>query len=88
MNRNVVKTDYFRLGQMTVICLLTLDNGYEIIGTATKKIINTEDEEEAKGVAYQRALYQVMELEAMPITRTVGVMPIDLPPPIQNHTEK
>ena len=78
MNRNVVKTDYFRLGKMTVICLLTLDNGYEIVGTTTKNIMNTEDEEEAKGIAYQKAFYQLIELEAVPLTRTVGLIPVGL----------
>jgi len=75
MKTTIAKTEYFKLGKMTVLCLITLDNGYEILGTATKTIIAETDEEEARGVAYQRAIYKKIELESIPQTRTVGVMP-------------
>jgi hypothetical protein len=75
MKTAIAKTEYFKLGKMTVLCLITLDNGYEILGTATKTIIAETDEAEARGIAYQRAIYKKMELESIPQTRTIGVMP-------------
>jgi hypothetical protein len=74
MKSEIKKTEYFRLGNRTVLCLLTLENGYEILGSATKTIVNEIDEEEARGMAYQRAIYQHIELESLPETRTVGVI--------------
>ena len=85
MNINVNKADYFKVGQKTIICLLTLDNGYEILGSAINH--TPENEEEAKGIAYQKALYKIKELEAMPYLRTVGLMPVDLPPLVENKSE-
>jgi len=75
MKTTITKTEYFKLGKMTVLCLITLDNGYEILGTATKTIITETDEEEARGIAYQKAIYKKIELESIPQTRTIGVMP-------------
>ncbi|HID99494.1 MAG TPA: hypothetical protein EYP59_04300 [Thiotrichaceae bacterium] len=76
MKSEIAKTEYFRLGHMTMLCLLTLENGYEILGSATKRITN--DREEARGIAYQRAVYQQIELESLPQTRTVGVIATNL----------
>ncbi|HAI70444.1 MAG TPA: hypothetical protein DCM38_13535 [Gammaproteobacteria bacterium] len=78
MKSEIAKTEYFRLGHMTMLCLLTLENGYEILGSATKRITNDRDEEEARGIAYQRAVYQQIELESLPQTRTVGVIATNL----------
>jgi hypothetical protein len=85
MNINVSKADYFKIGKKTIVCLLTLDNGYEIVGSAIKH--EPDNEDEAKGIAYQRALYKVRELEAMPYSRTVGLMPLDLPAPVEKKSE-
>jgi len=78
MKSEIAKTEYFRLGNMTMLCLLTLENGYEILGSATKRITNDRDEEEARGMTYQRAVYQQIELESLPQTRTVGVIATNL----------
>jgi len=78
MKSEIAKTEYFRLGNMTLLCLLTLENGYEILGSATKTIANETDEEEARGMAYQRAIYQKIELESLPETRTVGMIATNL----------
>ena len=85
MNINVSKADYFKVGKKTIVCLLTLDNGHEIVGSAINH--KSENEEEAKGIAYQKALYQVRELEAISYSRTVGVMPVDLPVSIEKEVE-
>lgn len=66
MKSEIEKTEYYRVGKMSLLCLITLKNGYEIIGTATKPMANLDQEEEARGVAYQRALYKLVELEALP----------------------
>ena len=76
MKSEITKTEYFKLGKMTLLCLITLDNGYEIVGTATKRLNTEIEEEEARGIAYQRAMYQLRELESVPETRTAGVIPM------------
>jgi hypothetical protein len=78
MKSEIAKTEYFRLGNMTLLCLLTLENGYEILGSVTKTIAKETDEEEARGMAYQRAIYQQIELESLPETRTVGMIATNL----------
>jgi hypothetical protein len=75
MNSKVAKTDYFKLGTMSILCLITLENGYEIVGVATKKIANEADEEEARGIAYQKAMFKLVELEAVPDTPRAGITP-------------
>jgi hypothetical protein len=75
MKSEIAKTDYFRLGKMTMLCLLTLDNGYEVLGSITKPITNQSDEEEARGIAYQKAVYKKVELESIPQIRTTGMIP-------------
>jgi hypothetical protein len=77
MKSEIEKTEYFRLGKMTILCLITLKNGYEVIGTATKPMENLDQEEEARGIAYQRALYKLIELEAFPqpTASTAGWVP-------------
>lgn len=63
MKYDVAKTEYFRVGKMTVICLITLQNGHEIAAVATKPFLNDSQEEEVMGIAYQRAMYRLVELE-------------------------
>jgi hypothetical protein len=75
MKSKVEKTEYFKLGNMTILCLLTLDNGYEIVTSATKQLATAEDEDEARGIAYQRAMYRLVELDSFPQTVTVGMTP-------------
>jgi|GEM_PF-1376172 len=66
MKSEIAKTEYFRLGQMTLLCLITLKNGYEILGAATKPMTTPDEEEEVRGIAYQRAIYRLIELESHP----------------------
>ncbi len=73
MKSTIASTQYYRLGKMTVLCLLTLKDGYEVVGTATKPIENPNQEEEAMGVAYQRALYKLVEMEHFPSLPSIKV---------------
>jgi len=79
MKSEITKTEYFKLGKMTILCLMTLDNGYEILGSATKRLNTETDEDEARGIAYQRAMYQLRELESVPETPMTGVKPMVTP---------
>lgn len=79
MKSEIEKTEYYRVGKMSLLCLITLKNGYEVIGTATRPMANLDQEEEARGVAYQRALYKLVELEAFP--QVVAPSPPSLSPP-------
>lgn len=63
MKYEIAKTEYFRVGKISVICLITLQNGYEVVATATKPFLNDSQEEELMGIAYQRAMYKLVELE-------------------------
>ena len=75
MKTAIAKTEYFKLGNMTILCLITLDNGYEILGTVATNITSTIEEEEARSIAYQRALYKRLELESIPQPNTIGTVP-------------
>ncbi len=75
MKTTIAKTEYFKLGKMTMLCFITLDNGYEILGSATKVVTTEAEAEEARGIAYQRAIYKKLELESIPQTRTMGTVP-------------
>jgi len=73
MKSAIAKTDYFKLGNMSMLCLLTLENGYEIVGIATKTMTDEQQEEEARGIAYQRALFKWVELESIPEFTPTGI---------------
>lgn len=32
--QKIIKTDYIKIGEKTTICLLTLDNGFEVVGSS------------------------------------------------------
>lgn len=59
----IVRKEYTRIGEKTTICLLTLENGFEVIGTSA--CVNPEDfdYETGKKFALERAMDKVWELE-------------------------
>jgi len=73
MTSEIAKTEYFKVGKMTVICLITLNNGQEVAAVATKPRLNEIQEEEVMGIAYQRAMYKLAELESFSQNPTPNV---------------
>jgi hypothetical protein len=55
--------EFFTLGKKTTVCLLTLNNGFEVIGTAA--CVKAEDYNQEIGAkfAYQRAVDKIWEVE-------------------------
>lgn len=59
----IAKEDYYTVGAKTTICVLTLDNGFEVIGKAG--CLNPDDYDLGKGkpIARRRAVDKLWELE-------------------------
>lgn len=51
------------IGKKTTLCLLTLHNGFEVVGTASCVSVESYSEEIGARFAYQRALDKVWEVE-------------------------
>lgn len=51
----IKKTEYFKIGEKTTICLLTLKNGFEIVGQSACVNFNDFDEEIGQIFALQDA---------------------------------
>lgn len=59
----VVKEDYVKIGKKTTICLLTLQNGFEIMGTSAPVSAENFDFEIGKKYAREKAIDKLWELE-------------------------
>lgn len=59
----ISKEEYLKVGLKTVIAILTLENGFEIIGTAACVDINNFDFEIGKKYAREKAIDQIWMLE-------------------------
>lgn len=59
----IVKEEYLTLGIKTTTCVLTLKNGFEVIGTSACVDPTSYDIDKGKPLARQRALDKVWELE-------------------------
>lgn len=63
VNNSILKEEYVTLGVKTAACILTLKNGFEVIGTSAAVDPANYDLEVGKPYAKQRALDKVWELE-------------------------
>ncbi len=62
---SMIKTvEYFSLGKNTTICLLTLDNWYEVIWESHKLPATEFNEEVAEKVSYDDAFWKLEEVYA------------------------
>lgn len=59
---SVRKVEYKRVGQKSMICVLTLENGFEVVGESGVIDANF-DEEIERGVSYRRAVDKVWQVE-------------------------
>jgi len=59
-----VKTEYARMGKKTTVCVITLENGFEVTGVSA--CVNIEDYDYKVGCeyAYDKAYEKVCEFEA------------------------
>lgn len=55
--------EYLKIGKKTTLCLLTLDNGFEIVGTSSAVDTENYGEEIGKPIAYKRAVDKLWMLE-------------------------
>lgn len=63
VNNAILKEEYITLGVKTAVCILTLKNGFEIIGTSAAVDPNNYSLEVGKPYAKSKALDKVWELE-------------------------
>lgn len=59
----VVKAEYHRLTQCLTVCVLTLKNGFELLGQSACVDPNNYDRTIGEQVAYQDAFEQLWKLE-------------------------
>lgn len=63
IENTILKEDYIKVGLKTVISVLTLKNGFEIIGTSACVDPNNFDFEIGKKYAREKAIDQIWMLE-------------------------
>lgn len=63
IEKKIMSEAFFKVGQKTTVCLLTLENGFEIVGTSACVDPTTFDLDLGKKYAKERALNKVWELE-------------------------
>lgn len=59
----ISEVQYMRVGRKTTICLITLDNGYEIVGTSACVNPNEYDYELGKKYAKEDAVSKMSDIE-------------------------
>ena len=59
----IVNEEYVKLGIKTTVCLLTLKNGFEVVGQSACVDSSNFDEKIGKELAYSNAFNKIWELE-------------------------
>ena len=59
----IKETSFTVLGEKTTVCIITLNNGFEVIGTFAPVDKKNFDLEIGKKISYQRALDKLWEIE-------------------------
>ena len=60
--KHIVKHEYHDMGKKTTICLLTLDNGFEVVGTSSCIDPKDYDQRTGAAIAYENAVEKLWEL--------------------------
>jgi hypothetical protein len=60
----IAKTEYRKMGEKTTICLIKLDNGFEIVGTSACVDPENYKKEIGEELAYNNAIKKLEEFEA------------------------
>lgn len=63
LRMRVASTEYVKLGRKTTVCLLTLDNGFEVVGLSACVDPSRYDEGVGRDLAFNDAFSKVWELE-------------------------
>lgn len=61
----IVSTEYIKVGKQTIVCLITLKNGYEIVGSACSIDLENFNEDRLRSLAYANTLDKMAEYEDM-----------------------
>ena len=62
--KNVIgNEEYIKIGKKTMICCLTLDNGFEVIGTSASVDPRKFNESKGKKISREVAINKIEELE-------------------------
>lgn len=71
IEKAIVSEDYYKLGVKTTVCLLTLRNGFEIIGTSSCVDPDNYDHDIGRGLAKQKAMDEVWYLEGYRLQQSI-----------------
>ena len=69
----IVNVEYLRVGKKTTLCILTLQNGFEIIGKSACVDPIEFDFEIGKQLAYRNAFDQIWQLEGYTLANSLHV---------------
>lgn len=63
IKRVIKNIEHFKIGKKTVICLITLENGFEIVGTASCIDVNNFEYDTGKELSYRDAENKIWAYE-------------------------
>lgn len=61
LNKYILNEEYFHIGNKTTVCLLTLQNGFEIVGTSACSGGVEYNKEVGEGIARELAIQKLYE---------------------------
>lgn len=64
VEERILVTEYTKLGEKTTICLITLDNGFEIVGTSSCVNPDMYNKQLGEKYAYEQAVSKAIEFLA------------------------
>ncbi|MDP8080238.1 Gp49 family protein [Phocoenobacter skyensis] len=59
----IIKAEYHRLTKSLTVCVLTLQNGFEVLGQSAVADPNNYNKEIGEKIAYENAFNKIWELE-------------------------
>lgn len=71
----IIKAEYIKMGEKTTICCLTLENGFEVIGTSSCVDVLNFNDVIGRDLAYENAVDKVWELEGYLLQNTLSKLP-------------
>ena len=71
--KKIIKEVFYRIiGQKTTICLLILENDFEVVGTSACVDKNNFNKEVGEKLAYEKAFEKIWELEGYRLQFKIG----------------
>lgn len=63
IKKQIKKTEFTKMGEKTTICVITLNNNFEVVGSSACVDKNTYNQIIGENLAYDKAIEKIWELE-------------------------